>query len=146
MAATFRSSQPQRDARQRVCCQDELISKDSNAPGTLAMANCGQPNTGPSPPSLVALATPAQFAGGSQFFINVADNSFLDWFSPGDAPACSLLGGTMLACVLEVHQNIRCLGKLPAATTWRRLAGFMSGCCVQRLWDLGATLQSRDAG
>ncbi|CAE7277169.1 Peptidyl-prolyl cis-trans isomerase A [Symbiodinium microadriaticum] len=46
--------------------QDELISKDSNAPGTLAMANCGQPNT-----------------GGSQFFINVADNSFLDWFSPG---------------------------------------------------------------
>ena len=29
-------------------CQDELISKDSNAPGTLAMANCGQPNTGDS--------------------------------------------------------------------------------------------------
>lgn len=32
------------------------------------MANTGQPNS-----------------GGSQFFINVADNSFLDWFSPGQS-------------------------------------------------------------
>merc|ERR1711976_929367 len=48
--------------------EDENISKDTNAPGTLSMANCGQPNT-----------------GGSQFFINVAHNDFLDWFSPGDA-------------------------------------------------------------
>ncbi|CAK9036788.1 unnamed protein product [Durusdinium trenchii] len=46
--------------------EDEHSSQDSNAPGTLSMANSGQPNT-----------------GGSQFFINVADNSFLDWFSPG---------------------------------------------------------------
>merc|ERR1711976_641007 len=48
--------------------EDENISKDTNAPGTLSMANCGQPNT-----------------GGSQFFINVAHNDFLDWFSPGES-------------------------------------------------------------
>merc|ERR1712070_627724 len=46
--------------------QDENISRDSNEPGTLSMANTGSPNT-----------------GGSQFFINVADNRNLDWFSPG---------------------------------------------------------------
>merc|ERR1711941_75595 len=46
--------------------KDENISKDSNAPGTLSMANTGRPNS-----------------GGSQFFINVADNQNLDWFSPG---------------------------------------------------------------
>merc|ERR1712190_80123 len=46
--------------------KDENISRDSNEPGTLSMANTGSPNT-----------------GGSQFFINVANNSNLDWFSPG---------------------------------------------------------------
>merc|ERR1711972_666667 len=48
--------------------QDENISKDTNAPGTLSMANTGRPNS-----------------GGSQFFINVAHNSNLDWFSPGQS-------------------------------------------------------------
>ena len=38
----------------------------SNEPGTLSMANTGQPNS-----------------GGSQFFINAAHNHYLDWFSPG---------------------------------------------------------------
>merc|ERR1712003_350035 len=46
--------------------RDENISRDTNAPGTLSMANTGSPNT-----------------GGSQFFINVANNKNLDWFSPG---------------------------------------------------------------
>lgn len=41
-------------------------AKFSNEPGTLSMANTGQPNS-----------------GGSQFFINTAHNHFLDWFSPG---------------------------------------------------------------
>lgn len=45
---------------------DENISKDSNVPYSLSMANTGQPNS-----------------GGSQFFINVAHNSNLDWFTPG---------------------------------------------------------------
>jgi cyclophilin family peptidyl-prolyl cis-trans isomerase len=41
-------------------------AKFSNEPFTLSMANTGQPNS-----------------GGSQFFINTAHNSYLDWFSPG---------------------------------------------------------------
>merc|ERR1712039_1065080 len=48
--------------------KDENISKDTNAPGTLSMANTGSPNS-----------------GGSQFFINVVDNRNLDWFSPGSS-------------------------------------------------------------
>merc|ERR1712196_324955 len=48
--------------------QDENISKDTNAPGTLSMANTGQKNS-----------------GGSQFFMNVVHNDFLDWFSPGES-------------------------------------------------------------
>ena len=43
--------------------QDEFTQEISNRPGTLSMANTGQPNS-----------------GGSQFFINVKDNAYLDWF------------------------------------------------------------------
>jgi cyclophilin family peptidyl-prolyl cis-trans isomerase len=46
--------------------QDEFAARISNQPGTLSMANTGRPNS-----------------GGSQFFINTKDNSYLDWFSPG---------------------------------------------------------------
>merc|ERR1719453_556872 len=42
---------------------DELTQKLTNEPGTFSMANTGRPNS-----------------GGSQFFINVKHNSFLDWF------------------------------------------------------------------
>merc|ERR1719271_1185730 len=48
--------------------KDENIDKTSNKPGTLSMANTGQPNS-----------------GGSQFFMNVADNNNLDWFTPGQS-------------------------------------------------------------
>lgn len=48
--------------------KDEHTSRDSNVPGTLSMANTGDANT-----------------GGSQFFMNVARNDFLDWFSPGES-------------------------------------------------------------
>jgi cyclophilin family peptidyl-prolyl cis-trans isomerase len=48
--------------------KDENISRDSNEPGTLSMANTGQPNS-----------------GGSQFFLNVANNANLDWFSGGSS-------------------------------------------------------------
>lgn len=47
--------------------QDEFVEGDHlrNLPGTIAMANTGQPNS-----------------GGSQFFINVADNRNLDFDTP----------------------------------------------------------------
>ncbi len=47
------------------CIQDEHLegAKFSNEPGTLSMANTGQPNS-----------------GGSQFFVNTAHNAFLDWW------------------------------------------------------------------
>lgn len=51
---------------------DEFIAKISNLPGTLSMANTGQPES-----------------GGSQFFINVNANTFLDWWdttSPSKHP------------------------------------------------------------
>jgi cyclophilin family peptidyl-prolyl cis-trans isomerase len=46
--------------------QDEHTTRLSNEPGTLSMANTGQRNS-----------------GGSQFFINTANNAYLDWFSAG---------------------------------------------------------------
>lgn len=45
--------------------KDEFVSGLSNVRGTIAMANSGQPNS-----------------GGSQFFINVVDNTFLDFDKP----------------------------------------------------------------
>lgn len=47
--------------------QDEFVAGDelTNSRGTIAMANTGQPNS-----------------GGSQFFINLVDNSFLDFDKP----------------------------------------------------------------
>ncbi|MBI4151719.1 peptidylprolyl isomerase [Candidatus Woesearchaeota archaeon] len=45
--------------------KDEFVSGLSNVRGTIAMANTGQPNS-----------------GGSQFFINVNDNIFLDFDKP----------------------------------------------------------------
>ena len=48
--------------------KDEFAAKFSNEPGTLSMANTGQPNS-----------------GGSQFFMNTVHNDFLDWFSPGES-------------------------------------------------------------
>jgi len=46
--------------------QDEHAAKLSNEPGTLSMANTGEPNS-----------------GSCQFFINTVNNSYLDWFTPG---------------------------------------------------------------
>ena len=45
--------------------KDEFVPGLSNLRGTIAMANSGQPNS-----------------GGSQFFINVNDNTFLDFDQP----------------------------------------------------------------
>ena len=45
--------------------KDEHVKGHSNVRGTISMANTGQPNT-----------------GGSQFFINLVDNVYLDWDNP----------------------------------------------------------------
>ena len=50
----------------RVQDEHPADAKFSNARGTLSMANTGQPNS-----------------GSCQFFLNVVDNPYLDWFSPG---------------------------------------------------------------
>jgi len=42
--------------------KDEFVKGHSNVKGTISMANTGRPNT-----------------GGSQFFINLVNNNFLDW-------------------------------------------------------------------
>jgi peptidylprolyl isomerase len=57
--------------------QDEFLptAKFSNEPGTLSMANTGQPNS-----------------GGSQFFVNTVHNSFLDWFDKGTPSSHPVFG------------------------------------------------------
>jgi len=50
--------------------QDEFTQKIPNSTYTLSMANTGRPNT-----------------GGSQFFINVKDNNFLDWWRDDLSPS-----------------------------------------------------------
>lgn len=55
--------------------KDELTCKFSNEPGTLSMANTGQPNT-----------------GGSQFFMNVVHNDFLDFFNKASPSAHPVFG------------------------------------------------------
>lgn len=45
--------------------EDEFVKGHSNTRGTISMANTGRPNS-----------------GGSQFFINLVDNSYLDWDNP----------------------------------------------------------------
>ena len=55
--------------------QDEFVKGRSNARGTISMANTGRPNS-----------------GGSQFFINLADNKFLDWDNPRTPSAHPVFG------------------------------------------------------
>jgi len=62
----------------------------SNEPGTLSMANTGQPQS-----------------GGSQFFINVAHNSFLDWFdrsSPSAHPVFGRVAGNDLVLLKKISE------------------------------------------
>ncbi len=65
--------------------------KASNEPGTLSMANTGQPNS-----------------GGSQFFINTKHNTYLDWFAPGASrhPVFGkIVGGTDVISAIEKTQT-----------------------------------------
>ena len=55
-----------RQRNRQGCISDEFVSRDSNVFGTLSMANKSTPDS-----------------GGSQFFVNVRDNTFLDWWDRG---------------------------------------------------------------
>lgn len=54
---------------------DEFVKGRSNRRGTIAMANTGRPDT-----------------GGSQFFINLVDNTYLDWDDPQTPSAHPVFG------------------------------------------------------
>ena len=69
---TLTGEQKTRDGRGKI--PDEHVTKDSNQPGTISMANAG-PNS-----------------GGSQFFINVKDNAYLDWFDQRTPSAHPVFG------------------------------------------------------
>lgn len=88
------------ERRVNGCIPDENISRDSNEPGTLSMANTGRPNT-----------------GGSQFFINVANNDGLDWFSPGQSrhPVFGRVvdGYDVAVKISEVHTDDRDRPRVP---------------------------------
>jgi len=55
--------------------KDEHVKGHSNVRGTIAMANTGRPNS-----------------GGSQFFINLVDNTYLDWDNPRSPSAHPVFG------------------------------------------------------
>jgi len=71
---------------------DELTQRITNDVGTLSMANTGQPQS-----------------GGSQFFINVAHNSFLDWFD-GSTPSAHPVFG-------KVTENLELVKKISQVPT-----------------------------
>jgi len=55
--------------------KDEFVKGHSNVRGTISMANTGRPDS-----------------GGSQFFINLVDNTYLDWDNPRTPSAHPVFG------------------------------------------------------
>ncbi|MDR0778325.1 MAG: peptidylprolyl isomerase [Methanomassiliicoccaceae archaeon] len=55
--------------------KDEFVKGHSNVRGTISMANTGRPNS-----------------GGSQFFINLVNNTYLDWDNPRTPSAHPVFG------------------------------------------------------
>ena len=72
---TFKSCDGKTITRQGGNIPDELVGEISNEPGTISMANTGQPNS-----------------GGSQFFLNTVHNSFLDYFDAKTPSAHPVFG------------------------------------------------------
>lgn len=68
---------------------DEFVKGRPNVRGTLSMANTGRPNT-----------------GGSQFFINLVNNTFLDWDNPQTPSAHPVFGK-----VVEGMEVVDAIGK-----------------------------------
>lgn len=74
--------------------QDEFVKGHSNKRGTIAMANTGRPNS-----------------GGSQWFINLVDNTYLDWDNPRTPSAHPVFG--------EVVKGMDVVDKIGSARTDR---------------------------
>mmetsp|Transcript_3426 Transcript_3426/g.6708 ORF Transcript_3426/g.6708 Transcript_3426/m.6708 type:complete len:296 (-) Transcript_3426:274-1161(-) len=72
------------------CIPDEFTAKLSNEPGTLSMANTGQPNS-----------------GGSQFFINTVHNRYLDWFD-NMSPSRHPVFGKIVSGMDVIHEIEKC--------------------------------------
>jgi peptidylprolyl isomerase len=68
---------------------DEHCWQQTNSVGTLSMANTGEPNT-----------------GGSQFFVNLAHNKFLDFFNSETTSNHVVFGKVFVG--LDVVQHIGC--------------------------------------
>jgi len=74
--------------------KDERVKGHSNKRGTISMANTGRPNS-----------------GGSQFFINLVDNGYLDWDNPQTPSAHPVFG--------EVIGGMDVVDRIGAAETGR---------------------------
>ena len=74
--------------------KDEFVKGHSNVRGTISMANTGRPNS-----------------GGSQFFINLVDNKYLDWDNPRTPSAHPVFG--------EVAEGIDIVDKIGNVKTGR---------------------------
>ena len=72
-------------------------AKFSNEVGTLSMANTGRPNS-----------------GGSQFFINTADNAYLDWWD-GRTPSKHPVFGKV-SSGYDIVQKLEALGSRSGQT------------------------------
>jgi len=72
--------------------QDEFVKGHPNKRGTISMANTGRPNT-----------------GGSQFFINLVNNNFLDWDNPQTPSKHPVFG--------EVVEGMEIVDKIGACST-----------------------------
>ena len=68
---------------------DEFTAEISNEPGTVSMANTGMPNS-----------------GGSQFFINVVHNDFLDFFNARTPSKHPVFGKVVSDDDLKLIQDI----------------------------------------
>lgn len=85
--------------------KDEFVTRDSNKPYTLSMANTGQPNS-----------------GGSQFFINTVHNAFLDWFdrsTPSQHPVFGTVveGKEVINAISKVQTDANDKPKTPVVMT-----------------------------
>ena len=73
--------------------EDEFVEGSTNVLGTIAMANAG-PNS-----------------GGSQFFINLVDNTNLDWDKPPEGSKHPVFGK-----VVEGMNVVEAIGKVPTGS------------------------------